>query len=311
MTIQLNTAYSFYALGRRKNQEDARFPDADSHPAQSGGFFIVCDGVGGEAKGEVASNAVAKSIGRRLEKFDPSDELTDNDIAECIGEAYRRLDRLTDNFNLGMATTLTLIVAHAAGVSAIHIGDSRIYQIRPGSGIIFKSEDHSLVNALVKSGNITPEQAENHPLSNVITRCLSNDPKHSRDKASVSLLTDIRPGDFFFLMSDGVLSMVDDDKLCQIAELDIPDENKRDLIRDLAADSSDNNTMWMVSVAGVDGMNTEDFDNIAEGDVRELSEGDEGFENPGRMTVENDCHDVAPIVPKSLFDRVSDFFKRK
>ena len=134
-----------------------------------------------------------------------------------------------------------------------HIGDSRIYHIRPEVGIMYRSDDHSLVNALVRSGNITAEQAINHPQSNFITRSMSCvDAGDDYSAATLVETTDINAGDYFFLCTDGVLDRVSDEKLLMILEKQVSDAEKcRELAR-LSADSSDNNTAMLIGVSSVE-----------------------------------------------------------
>lgn len=307
MTIQFNPAFSYYGLGRRANQEDARYPDQDSVHWRSGGFFVVCDGVGGEDCGEVASATVASAIGKKLENFDPAKPLTDQTIADILGEANKRLQKRANGNNSHMATTLTLLVAHANGVTAIHVGDSRIYQIRPGVGILFRSEDHSLVNALVQAGLLTPEEAETDPRSNVITRCLTADTQHTPDKASVTLLRDVRPGDYFVLATDGVLHCISDNQLYEILSAPGSDNEKRDRLRSLSHLSADNNTLWLVSVAAVD--NPQPASDS--GDVMILVD-EEAPQQEQLPPTPPETHEVAPTFQKQSFlASLSSLFRKK
>jgi protein phosphatase len=171
MEISLRQPYSFYQLGRRGNQEDARFPDDDA-PQDCNPAFIVCDGVGGQDKGEVASRTVADAIGKYMTKIDLSLPFTAHDFQKVLDHAYSALNKKIETVSHEMATTLTFVCFNSNGAFCAHMGDSRIYHIRPGVGILYQSEDHSLVNMLVHSGNLTPEKAINHPQSNVITRCM-------------------------------------------------------------------------------------------------------------------------------------------
>ena len=102
-----------------------------------------------------------------------------------------------------MGTTMTFVCFHQGGCMMAHIGDSRIYQVRPGQGIVYRSEDHSLVNSMVRAGVISPEQSIDHPQSNVITRCMEpKDPDRDRCMATVVSTTDVRRGDYFLLCTD-------------------------------------------------------------------------------------------------------------
>lgn len=252
MEITISRPYSFIQLGRRKNQEDARFPDVDS-PESGKTAFVVCDGVGGQDKGEVASRIVADTIGKAMNGYDLNKPFGCKEFSRVLEKTYQALNSAATRENRDMATTMTFVCFHGGGVFAAHVGDSRIYQIRPGEGVIFRSDDHSLVNALVHSGNITPEQAENHPQSNVITRCLSPSSGDSLTQASTLQITDVKPRDYFFLCTDGVEHCVDDSTLCDILATDRPDREKMDTIAKLSANSSDNNTAYLIRVADVKG----------------------------------------------------------
>jgi len=111
---------------------------------------------------------------------------------------------------MGMATTLTLSHIRENGIYVAWCGDSRVYQFRRGQ-IVFKTTDHSWVNEALKSGIITPEEAINHPKSNIITRAIQG--THKPTSAETVLLTDIQQGDIFMHCTDGVLESWNDDDL--------------------------------------------------------------------------------------------------
>lgn len=257
MDIRLLPACGFYQLGQRKNQEDARYPDTDT-PSPGQRYFIVCDGVGGLDKGEVASHTVAHSLGEYMSRVDLSVPFSADDFAYALGNAFERLDSVNRGDSLGMATTLTFIAFHAGGAFVAHIGDSRIYQLRPGVGVVYRSQDHSLVNAMVTSGNLTPEEAVNHPKSNIITRCMGGMTPEERSNATTFNITDIRPGDFFLLCSDGVLHHVDDAGLAALVDEDSAPEAKCARLAALSHDSTDNNTAFLIGVQSVDGVSVTD-----------------------------------------------------
>ena len=213
MKISLNQAYSFTQLGRRANQEDARYPDCDA-PQGEQHFFVVCDGVGGNEKGEVASRTVCDAFGKAFDGFDWSHPLTTADFERALDFAFSELARIATPENRDMATTLTFVAFHAGGCFIAHIGDSRVYYVRPGQGIVYRTDDHSLVNALVRAGVITAEEAETHPDRNVITRsvCIP-EADQERSSATVVNIDDVRPGDYVFLCSDGVLKRLTDQAL--------------------------------------------------------------------------------------------------
>lgn len=251
MEIIIGQTYSFRLMGGRANQEDARYPDIDKPDGQPMAF-VVCDGVGGEAKGEVASSIVARTIGGYMGGLNPAKSLANDDIAKALAEAYGALAEAQTDDNRGMATTLTLLCLHAGGATAAHIGDSRIYHIRPNAGILYRSSDHSLVNALVHSGNLTPEEAIEHPKSNYITRCMTaGDSSDRQAAADVITITDIEPGDYFLLCTDGVTHCADDETLVDILSSAESDEQKAERLAMMCHRSPDNSTAFLVPVISV------------------------------------------------------------
>lgn len=253
MKITLNQPYSFCQLGMRDNQEDARFPNEDK-PHDWRPFFVVCDGVGGEKKGEVASRIVCEAFANCLAHTDWCNDFTNENFKWCLNVAYSALDKESSPENEGMATTMTFMAFHAGGCTVAHIGDSRVYHVRPDSGILYRSDDHSLVNALVHSGAITPDEAVGHSRENVITRCMEAAvDKGERSEATVLRITDIRSGDYFVLCTDGVIHQVSDDRLVEILrDGDVPDKDKCRLLASMSDGSVDNNTLYMVSVKDVE-----------------------------------------------------------
>ena len=253
MNIFLSRTYSFCQLGQRKNQEDARFPDMDIIDKQQC-FFVVCDGVGGSEKGEVASATVCQSFQDALSEVDLASMIFDEDcFSQVLDAAYDALDGKANSQNRDMATTMTFVCFHQGGCMMAHIGDSRIYQVRPGQGIIYRSEDHSLVTSLVRAGVISPDQAVDHPQSNVITRCMEpKQPDRERCMAMVFNTEDVRKGDYFFLCTDGVLHRISDNSLEDILTSNRSNQEKMDSMASLCMDSPDNNTAILIQVAGVE-----------------------------------------------------------
>lgn len=251
MKITLGQPYSFCQKGQRGNQEDARYPDNDK-PSALTRTFVVCDGVGGLEKGEVASRTVADAIGTYMQRVDCSQEFTSAELTLVLDRAFRALNRVMDEDTREMATTLTFLCVNGGGVMAAHIGDSRIYQVRPGTGILYQSEDHSLVNSLVHSGVITPQEAIDHPRKNVITRCIGYvAPGEERPTATTMQIKDVEPGDYFFMCTDGVLDRVSDKMLIEILSSAESDEWKIKGLARLSRDSSDNNTAYLIRIESV------------------------------------------------------------
>lgn len=254
MRIHIHNALSFCQLGQRDHQEDARWPENDQ-ANDSQRFFLVCDGVGGNAKGEVASNTVCHAFARAMKRMQTDPDFSNAQLAEVLNDAYTALDRMSDDENEGMATTLTFLCLHGTGATMAHIGDSRIYHIRPSEGILYRSDDHSLVNSMVHNGVVTPEEGSDHPQQNVITRYMEAvDKEHFRHLATVMRTDDIQPGDCFFLCTDGVAHCVGDDDLLSILTDTDTDENAKmvEMAR-RCVDSPDNNTAWLIFIDKVEG----------------------------------------------------------
>lgn len=242
-------AKSFCQIGNREEQQDARFPDCDS-PEKGFRTFVVCDGVGGQADGAAASQTVCTAFADFMEGYaNPAYELTYSAFRDAMSFAYHRLLKAIGDTRSDMATTLTFLHFNARNAVVAHMGDSRVYQIRPGVGILYQTNDHSLVNVMVHAGNLTPGQAIVHPDGNVITRCMRYaEPGAEPSAADMIVLTDIEPGDYFLLCTDGVLHQIDDKYLIDLFSSDLPDEEKADSLAAICANSSDNNTAIFVRV---------------------------------------------------------------
>ncbi len=181
------------------------------------GVFVVADGMGGHAAGEIASEMAVQLIARDLGSFKGlgADEAASRMTTAIKGANAAIFERtLSEHDKRGMGTTATVMVLHAGTRYMIgQVGDSRAYLLREGR-FHQLTKDHSYVQEQVDAGYLTPEQARTHPYANVITRCVG---------ASADVLPDIfsgtvRVGDIFLLASDGLTGMVDDDVLQGILE---------------------------------------------------------------------------------------------
>jgi PPM family protein phosphatase len=175
-------------------------------------LFAVADGMGGAQAGEVASRLAAAAF----REFHEADELApDERLRALVQEANRRIyDRArTDTGATGMGTTLTAALLEDGQVTIGHVGDSRAYRLREGQ-LEQLTEDHSLVADLMRSGRLTPEEAETHPQRSVITRALGPEPDVQVDVQSYQA----RGGDLFMVCSDGLTSMVPEARVTEILE---------------------------------------------------------------------------------------------
>ena len=199
MTAQLGQTASLTDTGRkRRHNEDAYVVEPP--------LFAVADGMGGAQAGELASSLAAAALKDVPEPGGGGEERVDELIQQANRRVYERQSQ--DAAASGMGTTMTVALVEDGRVAIGHVGDSRAYLIR-GRSLEQLTEDHSLVAELVRSGKLSPEEAEGHPQRSVITRALGTDPDVDVDTFSV----ETRPGDLFLICSDGLTSMVDDDMI--------------------------------------------------------------------------------------------------
>jgi protein phosphatase len=193
---------------RRRRNEDSYFLEPP--------LFAIADGMGGAQAGEIASRLAIVAL-----KEAGGQEGGEQAIVDLIQEANRRVyDRSsTDPNTSGMGTTITVALAEDEHVAFGHVGDSRAYLIRDAS-MEQLTEDHSLVNELLKTGRLSREEAESHPQRSVITRALGTDPDVDVDTFTIAAKT----GDLFLLCSDGLTDMVDEEWI-----LDVVERNRQDM----------------------------------------------------------------------------------
>jgi protein phosphatase len=180
-------------------------------------LFAIADGMGGAQAGEVASRLAASALKESGAKTLGGEQR----ISDLIQEANRRVyDRSsTDPNTSGMGTTITVALVENGNVAFGHVGDSRAYLIRHGR-MEQVTEDHSLVNELMKSGKLSREEAEAHPQRSVITRALGTDPDVDADTFTI----EAKAGDVFLLCSDGLTDMVGEREILELVE-----RNREDL----------------------------------------------------------------------------------
>jgi PPM family protein phosphatase len=204
-------------VGHDTNRGRKRRHNEDSYVVEPP-LFAVADGMGGAQAGEVASRLAAAVL-----QEESRGGAGEEHVVGLIQEANRRVyERGREDASAsGLGTTITVALVEDGNVLIGHVGDSRAYRIREGS-IEQLTNDHSLVAELVRSGRISPEEAESHPQRSVITRALGTDPDVDIDRLTV----EARSGDVFLLCSDGLTSMVDDESILGIVE-----RNREDLDR--------------------------------------------------------------------------------
>jgi serine/threonine protein phosphatase PrpC len=241
---------SYSHIGKKKVNED--------YLACSKNSFIVCDGVGGEVRGEIASKEIATLILKRLENT--QENLSKENIYEAIINSQEKLNNYIKEKEdlVGMATTLAAVFISDKGFYTTHIGDSRVYIVRPSNNTFWHTWDHSLVGNLVKNGEISREAGRKHPMNNQIFKAIKANFKDKVTEPEIHFITDIRKGDLIFICSDGVSEGFSDVDLLEL----LADENK-DLADKIAIiekkcseDSIDNNTAFLCEVEKSDVPNT-------------------------------------------------------
>jgi protein phosphatase len=215
-------AFGLTDVGRkRKHNEDAYALDVNE------GLFIVADGMGGHAAGEVAAKITVETIGefiaatRQKEeatwpfRYDHQLQFNSNRLAIAIEKANERVMAAVaaQPWLKGMGTTVVAGLLNEKTLSLAHVGDSRAYLYRDGE-LSRLTDDHSWVHEQVAAGILTEEEAKTHPLKNVVTRALGGGPSVSPDLQELTF----RPGDEFLFCSDGLTTMLSDEEILDAAE---------------------------------------------------------------------------------------------
>lgn len=264
MKIGISKPLSFCEIGKKDNQEDCIWPPQDKLD-ESCRCFVLCDGMGGHENGEVASSTISAAIGEYYLTHSQTGDI-EAYFKEALAYAYDALDaKDTSDSIKKMGTTLTCVLLHENGYLVAHIGDSRIYHIRPSSvsetslGILYRTSDHSLVNSLLQAGEITEEEARNFPQKNVITRAIQPH-QETRTKADVYCFSDIEAGDYFFMCCDGVLENLTDRRLSDIlADNTLDDMAKLAAIKaECDGKTRDNYTCILIPISSVEGKTCQD-----------------------------------------------------
>ncbi len=186
---------------QRRDNEDNAFARAP--------VFVVADGMGGAQAGEVASQLAIEAFERGLPDDGSPEERLATRVREANSQIYERSK--ADRGRAGMGTTLTAAYVDDAHVAIAHVGDSRAYLFRGGS-LQRLTQDHSLVDELVRRGKLTEEQAAEHPQRSIITRALGPEPDVEVDTWTYPA----RPGDVILLCSDGLTSMISEERVREV-----------------------------------------------------------------------------------------------
>lgn len=233
MQIKIHPPYALCEKGRRPRNEDTVYPapgKADTYSQT----FLVCDGVGGVAKGNVASRMVANAFGTAFEKITANPESLCEVLAKVQADIDAYMEENPDS--KGMGTTLAFLQFNSRGAVIAHAGDSRVYHIRREK-VLFCTSDHSLANELLKRGKVEEAKMVS---GNIITRAIQGS-SIKKIALDVQDIPDVQAGDYFLLCSDGVWGVLPDEKLISILSAKAKDEDKIAAIHRICAQSSNDN----------------------------------------------------------------------
>ena len=212
-------AFGVTHVGRQRQHNEDTFLVADEAK-----LYLVADGMGGHAAGEIASRIAVDSISEFIlhtkeddgtwpHAYDENYRRTTNRLMAAVRLANTRvLEAMRKDARLrGMGTTIVACLGDDTTMAVAHVGDSRAYLIRDGQ-LSRLTNDHSWVFEQVQAGMLTEAEAEKHPLRNVITRALGGALSVSPDAAEV----ESRPGDVYLLCSDGLTGMVPEEEILRV-----------------------------------------------------------------------------------------------
>ncbi len=238
---------SFKGIGKsdkgnhRSGNQDNFYVDPE------GRFFIVADGMGGHAGGEEASKIATDTISNYLnETWSNEDYNSQELIQEALENANKAIieDQLQNPERADMGTTVVLIAFREEHCWQAHIGDSRLYRLR-NSKLEQITEDHTWVARAIKSGDLSQEEAKNHPWRHVLSQCLGRKDLYRIDVDSL----DVESGDVFILCSDGLTEEVTDEEINKcLKDVSEDPEKATSLLIDTAKENggSDNITVILV-----------------------------------------------------------------
>jgi protein phosphatase len=225
---------------QRKDNEDNAFARAP--------LFVVADGMGGAQAGEVASAIAVEAFQAGL----PDSGSPEERLAARAQDANRRIYEIssTEHDRAGMGTTLTAVYVDHSELAVAHVGDSRAYLFRDGE-LGRLTQDHTLVEELLRRGKLTEEQAAEHPQRSIITRALGVDPEVDVDTRTYSA----RGGDVVLLCSDGLTSMISEQLVATVLreESDLNRAAERLIAEANAAGGRDNITVVLFRLEDVEG----------------------------------------------------------
>ena len=197
-------------IGMRREMNQDYFYSSEEPVGSLPNLFLVADGMGGHNAGEFASRYAVEIIVSTAKNTEKTDTI--GILKECVSNANASLRAYADDHEemRGMGTTLVAAVLDGRRLVTVNVGDSRLYVV--GDRIRQITQDHSLVQEMVRLGEMDQESARTHPDRNIITRAIGADRKVQADVFE----TVLEPGDRILLCSDGLTNMVEDDEILRI-----------------------------------------------------------------------------------------------
>lgn len=238
---------------RKSNQDYADYFKSDYNQY----LFVLCDGVGGHQAGDVASELTTKYLGKEFQSIDK--QLTAEEASQWIGEAIHKVNNfiyeesLKDRQLDGMGTTLVLALVIEELVLIAHVGDSRAYIFEQGQ-LIQKTEDHSLVNELIRSGEITKEEGDYHPQRNIVTQSIGVTPDVGYELSEIQT----HSIDGLMLCSDGLTNMVSHEELVNYFNSQANVEDLAVTLINAANEAGGRDNITIIIVRSLDSLSVED-----------------------------------------------------
>lgn len=247
MSMQLYKPLSIFRQGSRDNMEDYILPVHET-ASETDRLFIVCDGMGGHARGEVASKLACEEF---LNYFTHNPTATPDEgfFMKAFNHVQSQFDKYikVNPDSRGMGTTVVMAYFNESVVWVIHCGDSRLYHFR-GNQLFWRTWDHNMATELYRKGHLSLTEAMKTPKSNIITRAIQG---HSilKTKPDFHCIDNLQAGDCIFLCTDGINEGLSDEQLTEIVASNHNDEEKINIIQLLCeGNARDNHSAFLIRI---------------------------------------------------------------
>ena len=239
-------------LGRvRENNEDKfefYVPEDERTLATKGAIYVVCDGMGGHAAGQIASEMACKTFIDVYANHPGESPVTAMTTAVVAANRWVFENARNNPQRKGMGTTLSALILRQDEAFTVQVGDSRVYRVRDGA-MTQLTDDHTWTDEAIRAGIITPEEAKNHQYKHVITRAVGTEAQVVPDVVR----HDLQSGDLYLICSDGLLNHVEDDAIFRtLRDFSPADACWRLVGAALQGGGSDNTTVLIVRVDRLD-----------------------------------------------------------